>query len=132
MTSLALAPCFSALRFLFAIGKALNLVVTGIEARYRACAQLQPDELWRHSFSYGDNKFLMATIKVLWRISIFLWRISDRLWRKSHRAMAKITSRHGDIIPIWRKLSGGRSPMAGADALLRRALGSQRILKGQF
>src|ERR1700730_15941704 len=56
MTSLALAPCFSALRFLFAIGKALNLVVTGIEARYRACAQLQPDELWRHSFSYGDNQ----------------------------------------------------------------------------
>ena len=91
MTSVAFAPCFNALRFLFPIGRALILVVTGIEARHRACAQLEPDELGRHAFAYGDNNFLMADIRSV---------------------MAKITSRYGENYSgmaktLWRAISNG-------------------------
>jgi hypothetical protein len=100
------------------MGRALNSFVTGIETRHRAYAQLQPDELWCPASTYGENDFLMAAIKRSVAIS-HLPVGEDRiayggnhiaLWRKLPRAMAK-------IIPVWRKLSGGRSPLEGADAL---------------
>jgi hypothetical protein len=83
--------------------------VTGIEARYRACAQLQPDELWRHSLSYGDNKFLMATIKrPMANIQIAYGGNHIALWRKLPRAMATLfrygeNSLEGDL--QWRELT---------------------------
>src|SRR3979411_1363755 len=125
MTSLAFAPCFNALRFLFPIGIALIFVVTGVGSAPSRLRTRNPDEPGRHAFPCGDNDFLMANI--LWRISRnlmadieplmaiikrpmadiastmanigCLWRISKCLWRKSHRAMAK-------NILVWRKFSG--------------------------
>jgi hypothetical protein len=74
--------------------------VTGIEARDRACAQLQPDELWHHSFSYGDNKFLMATIKrPMANIHLPMANIRS--------LMAEITSRYGEnYLAPWQHYSG--------------------------
>src|SRR4029077_19939458 len=64
MTSVAFAPCLSALRFLPAINVTLILVVN--RRRKRAIAltlnQLESDESWCHAFLYGDNYFLMANI----------------------------------------------------------------------
>jgi hypothetical protein len=66
-------------------------VLTGSEARYRACAQLQPDEFGHHSFTYGENDFLMARIKGSMANITSL--------------MAEITSGYGEnYLAPWQKL----------------------------
>jgi hypothetical protein len=105
------------LRFLFAIGRALNLVVTGSEARYRACAQLQSEEPGRHSFAYGGNDFLMAII--------------SHSMANNHLAMAEITSRYGgNYAPLWRILFryGENSPENGLEWQELSLLGDGRFL----
>jgi hypothetical protein len=88
--------------------------VTGIEARYRACAQLQPEELWRHSFSYGGNEFLMATIKRrMANIHLAMANIKS-LMAEIVSSMAKITSRYGENYSgiakgLWRAITPGGS-----------------------
>src|SRR6266576_3025600 len=99
MTSVAFAPCFSALRFLFPIREPSACWCLPLKRTIApAQLQLQPDELrrhvfilWRKRFSYGGYSICYGDNQTSYGENfIFYGGNHIALWRKLHLAMAKI------------------------------------------